>query len=184
MTDKPTTPVIASAHVEATESRPPELIHETYVCSCADGMVEWGYCFKKPGSDDIVFDLVIDKAHSDTGTPDRIDADFERFEWAAAAISNVSAYQDVKTHTLSYCYPTSSNAIEHGFGKTGCYLLNIKGKDAPYATFKDAYMEVVIAKSAPTRWSMDHCLNLAFLSGELQEVMFQILQSTSTQEPK
>lgn len=184
MTHKPTTPVIAGAHAVAAEGRKPELAHETYVCSCADGMVEWGFCFKKLGSDDIEFDLVINKADSDTGTPERIGADFERFAWAAAAISNLSAYQDVKTHTLNYCYPTSNNAMKHGFGKTGCYLLNMKGKDAPYATFKDAYMAVVNAKSAPTRWSMDHGLNLAFLADELKDDMTSILQNAAVSQPK
>lgn len=74
----------------------PALIHETYTCSLADGTVEWGFCFKKPESDDIEFDLVIDGALPDIATPERINADFARMEWAAkaicaAAVNNVHA---------------------------------------------------------------------------------------------
>ncbi len=64
----------------------PALIHETYTCSLANGLVEWGFCFKKPESDDIEFDLVIDAATPDVATPERINADFARMEWAAKAI--------------------------------------------------------------------------------------------------
>ena len=54
-------------------------------------MVEWGYCFKRPGSDDVEFDLVIDKDTSDIGTDERMQADFARMEWAAKAITAASA---------------------------------------------------------------------------------------------
>jgi hypothetical protein len=70
----------------------PILNHETYTCSCADGLIEWGYCFKQPDSDDIEFDLVIDKATADIATAERINADFARLEWAANAISAASAH--------------------------------------------------------------------------------------------
>lgn len=64
----------------------PALIHETYTCSLANGLVEWGFCFKKPDSDDIEFDLVIDAATPDIATAERINADFARMEWAAHAV--------------------------------------------------------------------------------------------------
>jgi hypothetical protein len=74
----------------------PTLINETYVCSCADGMVEWGFCFKQDDGDDIEFDLVIDKATSDIGTPERIEADYARLQWVADAITEAS-----KKHSYS-----------------------------------------------------------------------------------
>lgn len=69
----------------------PALIHETYTCSLANGTVEWGFCFKKPESDDIEFDLVIDAATPDVATAERINADFARMEWAAKAVCAAAA---------------------------------------------------------------------------------------------
>jgi len=71
----------------------PTLVYETYVCSCADGMVEWGYCFKQAGSDDIEFDLVIDKNTADIATDTKIQTDYARLEWAAKAVVAASALQ-------------------------------------------------------------------------------------------
>lgn len=69
----------------------PALIHESYTCSLANGTVEWGFCFKKPESDDIEFDLVIDAATPDVATAERINADFARMEWAAKAVCAAAA---------------------------------------------------------------------------------------------
>lgn len=62
------------------------LVYETYVCHCADGTIEWGYCFKQLGSDDVEFDLAIAGAKLDEATDARMQADFARLEWAAKAV--------------------------------------------------------------------------------------------------
>lgn len=76
---------------DETTTTEPALKHETYVCSCADGNIEWGYCFKKPGEEDVQFDLVIDKASPDIATAQRLEADWARLAWAAEAITLASA---------------------------------------------------------------------------------------------
>lgn len=88
-------PYLTPADVGATGEADPKtgLIHETYVCSKADGVVEWGFCFKKPGSDDIEFDLVIDEGNASAVPEQRMQADYSRLAWAAKAISMASAAQ-------------------------------------------------------------------------------------------
>lgn len=84
---------------ESPEQRP-SLVYETYTCSRADGLLEYGYTFKeKPGAEDTLFDLVLGTLK--VGQPDQTNALVEEkwalHAWAAAAIAaipEVRAYND------------------------------------------------------------------------------------------
>lgn len=63
----------------------PKLVAETYVCSGKDG-IEYGYCFKKPGSDDSEFDLVLGVLPNHGQNGQAIHDGYLKFKWAADAI--------------------------------------------------------------------------------------------------
>lgn len=85
--------------IESSRSEP-SMAYETYTCSLANGLLEYGYTFKaKHGTEDSLFDLVLGTMHVDR--PEEVNAALEEkwasHAWAATAIvaiPKVRAYND------------------------------------------------------------------------------------------
>lgn len=66
-------------------------------------------------------------------------------------------------HRISYAYASSENATKLGKGKTGCFVLESRGKMESKGSYDDAVASAAELGTEPHRWSMDHQLNVRFL---------------------
>jgi hypothetical protein len=85
-----------AAKLVDTPSTSRALVYETYQCANMDGTTEYGYTFKREGSEDTEFDLVVGSISHRASVPDAISAYTERmprYLWAAEAIVKAAKEQ-------------------------------------------------------------------------------------------
>lgn len=72
------------------------MIHETYICSKADCVWEYGFTFKdQEGDEDTLFDLVLGEIVYNAADADAtIEASWKANEWAAIAICAAANRKD------------------------------------------------------------------------------------------
>lgn len=89
------------------------------------------------------------------------------------------------THCLSYAYPTSAVAVAHSCGVTGCYVLEFGLAQTAFKEFGEAIAAMKLLGSLPERWSIEHSLNIRFMSVKLfNEYIQSMLQSVIKPKPR
>ena len=62
-------------------------------------------------------------------------------------------------HQICVASPSSENAKQLGYEKTGCFTIEVAGKMSPARSYAQAKSFVEKLGSTPGRWSMDHPSN-------------------------
>lgn len=75
------------------------------------------------------------------------------------------------TYHVGYAYPTSPAAKAMRRESTGGYYVQVHGL-IPCDTFEQAMALAAELQATPDRWSMDHPLNLKFLTPEQRNAAF------------
>lgn len=66
-------------------------------------------------------------------------------------------------HSISYAYPSSSEAERLGHGKVGTYVVQTADAATTHPTYEAALGNATALGTTANRWSMDHPANARFL---------------------